>query len=247
MVHRVKKYTFYTVAMHVFASVHNLYTSRIMPIVVPAYTCARMYVHLIEGVIFCQFLHLLHLFRSQSIFLFSVVWSIGATSESDGREKFDLYFRDLVSGKLETHPIPEVVGKVEVPIPPENKIYDYMFDANGRGKWVPWLDQVKNITAGGSVKRLSDIIVPTIDTVRYSFLMDLMIKHGRSLLFVGNTGTGKSAYVKDKLMNGIDKNAYIPNVINFSAQTSANQAQDIIMSKLDRRRKGVYGPPLGKK
>lgn len=58
--------------------------------------------------------------------------------------------------------------------------------------------------------------------------MDIMIKHNRALLFVGPTGTGKSVYVKDNLMNRLDKEVYVPLVINFSAQTSAGQTQVMI-------------------
>ena len=66
------------------------------------------------------------------------------------------------------------------------------------------------------------------------------------LALVGHTGTGKS-FVTNNFIRKLSKDKYITNVINFSARTGVTYTQDVIMSKLDRRRKGVFGPAMGKK
>ncbi|XP_078466584.1 dynein axonemal heavy chain 12 [Lampetra planeri] len=180
-------------------------------------------------------------------FAFSLVWSVGASCDSDGRVKFDSFLRELLMGKSKDHPLPPTVGKWECPLEERGLVYDYMYELKGRGHWVHWNELIKNPHLGDKGTKVQDIIVPTIDTARYTYLMDLCIQHSRPLLFVGPTGTGKSVYIKNKLMNNLDKERYLPFFVNFSAQTSANQTQNIIMSKLDKRRKGVFGPPMGKR
>ncbi|CAH1180400.1 unnamed protein product [Phaedon cochleariae] len=66
------------------------------------------------------------------------------------------------------------------------------------------------------------------------------------LLFVGPTGTGKTAVVLDNLLN-LPKEKFLPNVVNFSARTTSMMTQEMVMSKLDKRRRGVFGPSMGKK
>lgn len=94
--------------------------------------------------------------------------------------------------------------------------------------------------------QVSELIIPTMETARQSFFLKTYLDHKVPMLFVGPTGTGKSAITNNFLLR-LPKNIYLPNCINFSARTSAGQTQDIIMSKLDRRRKGLFGPPIGKK
>uniref|UniRef100_A0A8C7MDM0 Dynein axonemal heavy chain 12 n=1 Tax=Oncorhynchus kisutch TaxID=8019 RepID=A0A8C7MDM0_ONCKI len=176
------------------------------------------------------------LFLWQAAFAFSLVWSVGGSCDTDSRKRFDEYLRDIILGKADNHPIPASVSKWECPHDEKGLVYDYYYEVCN----IPLVNKASNT-------KVQDIIVPTIDTVRYTYLMDLCIDYGVPLLFVGPTGTGKSVYVKEKLMNNLDKDRYLPFFINFSARTSANQSQNIIMSRLDKRRKGVFGPPMGKK
>ncbi|CAI7935276.1 Hypothetical predicted protein [Podarcis lilfordi] len=180
-------------------------------------------------------------------FAFATVWSIGGTCDGDGRVLFDAFMRDIIAGKMDKHPMPAAVGKWEHPFEERGLVYDFMFEMKGKGRWMHWNEAIKSINYNDKNLKVQDIIVPTMDTVRYTYLMELCIKYGKPLLFVGPTGTGKSVYVKDKLMNHVEKNLYFPFFVNFSARTSANQTQNIIMARLDKRRKGIFGPPMGKK
>ncbi|XP_070246928.1 dynein axonemal heavy chain 12 isoform X4 [Myotis yumanensis] len=180
-------------------------------------------------------------------FMFSLIWSIGGSCDTNGRIIFDSFLRSIMLGNIESIPVPDSVGKWECHFDEKGLVYDYMYELKNRGRWVHWNELIKSTDLGDKRIKIQDIIVPTMDTVRYTFLMNLSITYAKPLLFVGPTGTGKSVYVKDKLMNHLEKNQYFPFYVNFSARTSANQVQNIIMARLDKRRKGVFGPPMGKK
>jgi len=73
-----------------------------------------------------------------------------------------------------------------------------------------------------------------------------LLCHKKHVLCPGPTGTGKTVNIQILLANQMPEDyQYVP--ITFSAQTSANQTQDALDEKFDKRRKGVYGPPTGKR
>lgn len=66
-------------------------------------------------------------------------------------------------------------------------------------------------------------------------------------MIVGPTGTGKSVYIQNVLLNVLPRDKHLTINIGFSAQTHCNQVQDIVDGKLDKIRTGIYGPRLGMK
>lgn len=90
------------------------------------------------------------------------------------------------------------------------------------------------------------ITVPTIDTVRSSWLLESLLSNHYKVLFSGATGTGKSKVVYQKLLDELPKDKWDPICITFSAQTTELQTQMTIENKLSKRTKTIRGPVLGK-
>ncbi|KXZ54227.1 hypothetical protein GPECTOR_5g319 [Gonium pectorale] len=177
-----------------------------------------------------------------SLMLFAVVWSVGASCDKAGRVAFDDWFRRQVEESQ--LPLPE--GAM---MPTLGSVYDWVYDVNGSwkegGGWVGWMETVPDFKCDPELP-FAEIIVPTADTVRYTYLIDRLVAAQRHVLCVGETGTGKTLTVANKLLNDMPPE-FQPLFMTFSARTSANQTQDILDAKMDKRRKGVYGPPAGKR
>ena len=169
---------------------------------------------------------------TEYFFFFGLVWSIGASTDHEGRRKFDTYLRG------------EMNNGIKAIFPPEGTVYDYCYNSEKQG-WVHWMTTIPEFSIRPAMN-FSEIIVPTIDSVRNTFLLDLLLSQGKHVLCVGPTGTGKSVTIVEKLTKAMPPEI-TPVFINFSARTTENQIQDILDAKFDKRRKGVFGPPAGRK
>ncbi|CAH3114243.1 unnamed protein product [Pocillopora meandrina] len=182
----------------------------------------------------------------QSLFLFALCWSIGGNLDTDSRLKFSDFLKVLAAGTNKQHQRPK---DLKLPknyqFPGKGVIYDFFFDKSTFGTWHPWEKNVFIEEIPPNAKP-NELIIPTTETVRQRYFLELFLDHEKPLLLVGPTGTGKSAITNNYILR-MPPEKYIANFMNFSAQTTSNQTQDMILSKLDRRKRGVYGPAIGKK
>ncbi|XP_041348477.1 dynein heavy chain 3, axonemal-like isoform X2 [Gigantopelta aegis] len=183
-----------------------------------------------------------------SYFFFSVVWSVGATLDTNSRIKFDEFFKTLceMEGSSAKYPKPkELKFSRGLMIPKKGTVFDHVYIKRQYGSWNLWSSLVKPMNIDSKAD-INSLIINTAETERQRYFLERFLLKGKPVLFVGPTGTGKSAITNNYLLE-LPRDKYTICNINFSAQTSANQTQDIIFSKLDRRKKGVYGPTVGKK
>jgi len=168
----------------------------------------------------------------ENIYIYATTWSIGVTTNTEGRERFDRALKEIIQTRV-----------LEIPFPEDGTIYDWFFDTENK-VYKLWTDTIPPQEIDQNAQ-FNEIMVPTVDSIRIKYLYKLLLKNKYHLLSPGPTGTGKSINITSLLGYGMPDNyQYI--TITFSAQTSANQTQDLIDSKVQRRRNRVYGPPPGK-
>ena len=68
-------------------------------------------------------------------------------------------------------------------------------------------------------------MVPTVDSVRYNFLLDTLITAKRPVLMTGPVGTGKTS-VAQKVLENLDSKVWNVLTINMSAQVRIKVSKD---------------------
>jgi len=136
------------------------------------------------------------------------MWSFGAVLSEDGKAKFS----NALKSNIKTIKFPDS----------KDQCFQFHFDIL-KGQWVNWSTSVSNYRYEES-ELFESIVVPTTETVKNKFLLDLHIERSKPILFVGTAGTAKTTYVKD-YFRYVDKEKIRTASINFNSYTDSLSLQ----------------------
>ncbi|KAG7199558.1 hypothetical protein KM043_014169 [Ampulex compressa] len=179
----------------------------------------------------------------EAIYLQSCYCSFGASLVDKARLEFDDYMKKTSGLMLVQDTISKPATTRYIPITFKT-LYDYVLDVK-KQIWVPWNSLVPAYVHDRR-KSFSDILVPTIDTLRTMWFVNMMNELQRPVLLVGETGTSKTAIILEFLRN-LSPESYNQLLINFSSRTTSMDVQRNIESAVEKRTREVFGPPPGKK
>ncbi|XP_063098618.1 dynein axonemal heavy chain 2 isoform X3 [Cavia porcellus] len=163
----------------------------------------------------------------EMIFVFSMIWSVCASVDEDGRKKIDSYLREI-----------------EGSFPNKDTVYEYFVDPKMRS-WTSFEETLPKSWRYTPNTPFYKIMVPTVDTVRYKYLVNTLVDSHNPVLLVGPVGTGKTS-IAQSVLQSLPSSQWSVLTVNMSAQTTSNNVQSIIESRVEKRTKSVYVPFGGK-
>lgn len=168
---------------------------------------------------------------TEQIFAWSFTWGLGASLTTAGKDRFDAKIRDLFKAAQ---------------IPPTNTCFDFFYDMKPKEKlFKPWATKVATFEYDKEAS-FFDLMVPTADTTRHSFVLEVLLTGQKACFFTGESGVGKSAVIQN-LIDRLKKDYLQPININMSAKTDSKRVQSSIQDKLEKKKRTVLGALPGKK
>jgi dynein heavy chain len=192
----------------------------------------------------------------EGIFFFSCIWSLGGVCDRLLAKQFSALFYLLMDGSISSDTCQSfgITSDVEapkspylLPVPGPGDIFAFQLVIHNKAEWIKWEDSVSSTSSLPRDVFAGNMIVPTLESTRYQYIMTLLLQHDKPFLLIGPSGTGKTVYIQDLIQSKLDKEKFAHTSMFFTTISEPVITQNAIMSRLDKRRKGVYGPPLGKK
>jgi dynein heavy chain len=170
----------------------------------------------------------------ERLYIFSLMWSIGALLELEDRAKMEQWMKD--NTELDLPRITEGSG---------DTIFEFKVD--DEGNWDHWKNHVEEyVYPTDSTPIYASILVPNVDNVRTDFLIHTIAKQSLGVLLIGEQGTAKTVIIKG-YMSKYDIEEHLSKNLTFSSATQPGHFQRAIESYIDKRVGTTYGPPAGKK
>ena len=171
----------------------------------------------------------------EAIYFFSFMWGVGG---------------GLIDRKeMNTHINASMKSKNKLRFPDAGTCFDYFFDEPSCN-WVNWKEQLKEPVLE-ETDLFNDIIIPNVEVTRLCKITEITLLEEKPVLFIGDSGTGKTAIVKYFMKNymedlakqcKIQGYAYRNYTINFNSFTNSFILQTIIDGQITQRFSNRYGP-----
>lgn len=169
------------------------------------------------------------------LYVFALVWGIGALLETTDRQKYDKYLRE----NFDTLDLPTSDRYLDATV--------FDFFVTDKGTWDTWTSMVTNyVYPESSTPDYSNVLVPIPDNVRIQYLIDLIGRQDKAVLLIGEQGSAKTVMMKS-YMRKSNPDTTLSRSFNFSSATSPYQFQKTIESYVEKRLGSTFGPPGGKK
>ncbi|KAI4809667.1 hypothetical protein KUCAC02_018534 [Chaenocephalus aceratus] len=163
----------------------------------------------------------------ERLFVFCLMWSLGALLELQDREKLENF--------IQAHD-----SHIDVPQTQQGEtMFEYMVNTNG--EWCHWNNLVgEYIYPTDCVPDYASILVPNVDNTRTSFLLETIAKQHKAVLLIGEQGTAKTVMIKSYTKK-FDPETDLSKSVNFSSATEPIMFQitnEIVRQMMEM--KGMY-------